>query len=123
MAETSAELTNRLSRIRPLITLEDKVGPAHTALLVVDMQNDFCSSDGHIATSGKDVSASQRIARRLPALLDRARQAGVLIVFVRNVYSTEYNHYLSDVWLEHAARKRDGGGTQIRFCAAELVGR
>jgi ureidoacrylate peracid hydrolase len=39
-------------------------------------------------------------------------------VFVRNIYSTDNNLYLSDSWLEHAARRRKGGYTSIPVCAA-----
>lgn len=118
MSETTQEIAARLSRVRPLVTLEEKVAPAHTAVLVIDMQNDFCSPDGHIAKSGRDISASHHVASKLPDMLATARQAGALVVFVRNIYSTEHNHYLSDVWLDHAAQKRDGGGTRTPFCAA-----
>jgi ureidoacrylate peracid hydrolase len=85
---------------------------------VIDMQNDFCASDGLVAKSGRDVSAAQEMATRLPDLIAAARAAGVLVVFVRNVYSSDKNFYLSDVWLEQAARKQGGGYTSIPVCAA-----
>jgi nicotinamidase-related amidase len=75
------------------------------------MQNDFCPLEGHIAKLGRNISVAQQVAQALPEVLSTARQAGVLVIFVRNVYSTKQNHYLSDVWLEQAARKRGGGGT------------
>ena len=40
-----------------LRTLSDRLGPAHTALIVVDMQNDFCAPGGYVANLGRDVSA------------------------------------------------------------------
>lgn len=58
------------------------------------------------------------MAHELPQLLKAARDAGVFVVFVRNVYTTDNNFYLSDVWLEQAARKRQGGYTRIPVCAA-----
>jgi ureidoacrylate peracid hydrolase len=120
VTDNAQEIASRLSRVRPLVSLEEKVAPAHTAVLVIDMQNDFCSPQGHIAKSGRDISASHRVAARLPDMLARARKAGALVVFVRNIYSTEHNHYLSDVWLDHAAHKR--GGTRTPFCAADSWG-
>jgi ureidoacrylate peracid hydrolase len=122
LADNAQDIAVRLSRVRLLATLEEKVAPAHTAILVIDMQNDFCSPNGHIAKSGRDISASHRVAARLPGMLTRAREAGALVIFVRNIYSTEHNHYLSDVWLDHAAHKRDGGGTRTPFCAADSWG-
>lgn len=106
----------RTTRIVPLQTLAEKVEPAHTALLVVDMMNAFCSPDGHAAKVGRNIAECQVVAARLPAFLDDARKAGVLVIFVRNVYSTEANFYLSDVWLDHAERKRAGRGSREPIC-------
>jgi len=109
-------VASRLAHVRPLGSLAEKVDPAHTALLIIDMQNDFCAPGGLVSKDGRDLSAAQATAKRLPAFIEAARQAGVLVVFVRNVYTTERNFYLSDVWLEQAARKRAGGYTRIPVC-------
>jgi ureidoacrylate peracid hydrolase len=104
---------------RPLLTtLDEKVRPEHTALLVVDVQNDFCAPGGMMDKEGHDLRDVQEMAGALPRLLESARAAGVLVVFVRNVYSTEENHYLSDVWLEQASRRRAGSYTVRPVCAA-----
>ena len=39
-----------------LTTLQEQLLPQHSALLVIDMQNDFVASDGKMATFGFDVS-------------------------------------------------------------------
>src|SRR5262249_39362116 len=83
---------------------------------VVDMQNDFCAPGGLVSKDGRDISAALEMAGRLPAFIDAARKAGVLVVFIRCVYTTENNAYLSDAWLEQAARKREGGYTRIPVC-------
>ena len=111
------EIARRLASRDLLDTLEAKVRPAHTALLVIDMQNDFCASGGLVSKDGRDLGEAQRMAKRLPAFIDAARRAGVLPVFVRCVYSVEGNPYLSDAWLEQAARERKGGYTSIPVCA------
>jgi ureidoacrylate peracid hydrolase len=103
----------------PLATLAEKVDPRHAALVVVDVLNDFCADGGAMAREGLDVSHAQEAAARLPELIDAARNAGVLPVFVRNVYSTEGNHYLSDVWLEQAARRRKGSYTERAVCTPD----
>lgn len=103
---------------RPLLVgLEQKIGPKHTALVVIDVQNDFCAPGGMMAREGNDLGAVQAMAEALPRALTAARTAGALVVFVRNVYSTEANHYLSDVWLEQAARQRKGSYTLAPVCA------
>jgi ureidoacrylate peracid hydrolase len=105
---------------RPLLdSLEKKVAGGHTALVIVDMQNDFCAPGGMMDREGNDLTAVQTMASRLPGLIADARAAGVLVVFVRNVYSTEANHYLSDVWLEQAARQRRGSYTVSPVCAPD----
>jgi ureidoacrylate peracid hydrolase len=122
------EIAARLSHIRPLITLREKIDPSRAALIVVDMQNDFCAVGGMMSTEGFDVSEVQKTASRLPALLSAARSAGALVVFVRNIYSTKLefssggenkpaNMYLSDSWLEQAARTRKGSYTRRQVCA------
>lgn len=115
-AQEDLEVAGRIAHVKPLGTLADKVRPAHTALLVIDMQNDFCASGGLISKDGRDISAAQALGERLPAFITSARAAGVMIVFIRCVYTTERNFYLSDVWLEQAARKRKGGYTRIPVC-------
>ena len=106
----------RLAHIAPLGSLREKVDPSHAALIVIDMQNDFCARGGLVDKGGRDVSAVQDMARHLPALIESARKAGALVIFVRSVYTTDDNRYLSDVWLEQAARKQGGGYTQTPVC-------
>src|SRR5215218_2720365 len=114
--EEDLEVAARLARVRPLGSVREKVQPPHTALLVIDMQNDFCADGGLVSKDGRDVSVAQNMAKRLPAFIAAAREAGVMIVFIRSLYSTDRNVYLSDVWLEQAARKREGGYTRIPVC-------
>lgn len=60
-----------------------RLDPRSTALLVIDMQRDFCAPGGYAAHAGMDVS---RLASPVPAirrLLDAARAAGLLIVHTR----------------------------------------
>jgi ureidoacrylate peracid hydrolase len=116
-SETDFDVAARLAHVEPLVTLEKKVRPGHTALIVIDMQNDFIAPGGLVGRSGRDVTAAQELAERLPAFIATARRAGVLVVFVRNVYSTERNLYLTDAWLEQAARKQAGGYTRFSVCA------
>jgi ureidoacrylate peracid hydrolase len=41
----------------------------------------------------------------------------VFVVFLRNIYSTPANWYLSDAWLEQAERRRGGSYTEHEVCA------
>jgi ureidoacrylate peracid hydrolase len=105
-----------LYHVPPLRTLKEKLAPTHTALLVVDVLNDFCAPGGTMDQEGLDVSGPRDAAARIPKLLEAARAVGVLPVFVRNVYSTPANHYLSAVWLEQAERRRQGSYTLRPVC-------
>jgi ureidoacrylate peracid hydrolase len=55
---------------------------ARTAVLVVDMQNDFCHTDGWLAGIGVDISGAQAPISVLAALLPRLRSQGVPVVWV-----------------------------------------
>lgn len=54
-----------------------------TALLVIDMQNDFCSLGGWGDRKGFDVSQTQRPIQPLKTLLERLRQTPVTIIHTR----------------------------------------
>lgn len=97
---------------------DEKVHPTHTAVLVVDMQNDFCSADGAYAKSipGLDLSEIDEMVPRLSGLLDAARTQGVPVIYITAIYNTNDNRYLSPVWLEHAERRRQGLYTSIPLC-------
>lgn len=111
-----------LSRVPPLWSLAEKVAPAHTALVVVDVQNDFCSPEGMMSAEGLDVGSAVSTAERLAGFVAAARRAGVLVVFVRSVLSSEDNRYLSDVILEQATRRRAGSYTLRPVCVEGSFG-
>jgi ureidoacrylate peracid hydrolase len=73
-----------------LSTLEQKVLPAHAALLVVDVQNDFVADGGFFDKIGADVKTIQRAIPPLVQLIDCARQAGVLVIFIQAIYDPQY---------------------------------
>jgi ureidoacrylate peracid hydrolase len=118
-SDTPFETAARLSHRPLLVGLEQKVTAGHTALIVIDVQNDFCAPGGMMDKEGNDLASVQRMAGALPRLIGEARAAGALVVFVRNVYSTGGNHYLSDVWLEQAARRRKGSYTEWPVCGPD----
>ena len=67
-----------------LTTLDEKIAPAHTAVVVIDMQNDFCDPQGFVATKrGTDLTDTRAIIPKLIKLLDAARKAKVKVVLVQ----------------------------------------
>ncbi|HEY8692074.1 MAG TPA: isochorismatase family cysteine hydrolase [Chloroflexota bacterium] len=69
------------------VTLEELVDTKTTALVVVDMQNDFCHSEGALARNRQSPVLIQAMAPRLRALLASARETGTSIVHVRTHHS------------------------------------
>lgn len=75
--------------------------PTRCALILIDVQNDFCHPDGSLSKAGKDVSAAVTMLPRLKALVTTARTAFVPVIFVRTTHD-ETND--SVAWLNrHAA--------------------
>ena len=89
-----------------LRTLADKVRPEHCGILIVDVQNDFCAEGGAMHREGRDLSQVKAMVPRLARLIEAAQAAKVRCIWIRNVYNTGPNWYLSEVWLEHAQRRR-----------------
>jgi len=67
-----------------LNTLAEWIDPALCAVLVVDMQNDFCHPHGGGATRGRDCTSAQAIVPNISALLDAARGVGAPIFYCLN---------------------------------------
>src|SRR4051794_16782092 len=67
-------------------TSQNLLNPRSTALLVIDVQNDFCASSGVLARSGRDVTAIQRAVAQLSTLVEFCRKKKVPIVFTQLVY-------------------------------------
>ena len=74
-----------------LTTLEEQLLPEHSALLLVDMQNDFVSSEGKMAAFGFDVSMVQEIAPTLTEFLKEARKLGIFTVHTRVINDAAQN--------------------------------
>lgn len=64
--------------------LEELVDPAHTALLLIDMQRDFVEADGVFGRLGIDVSMYLESMPKLVGLLEKARRASVLVIHIQN---------------------------------------
>lgn len=59
------------------------MNPAHTALILIDMQRDFLDPGGYAATAGLDVSALRSPIPAIQNLLGAARRLGMLVVHTR----------------------------------------
>jgi ureidoacrylate peracid hydrolase len=93
------------------VRLDELVRPQRAALVIVDMQNDFCHPEGAEAVIGADVRMVGEMAPRLLSFLAEARSVGTRIILVRTHHSPWTN---SNVW------EARGGGrhtrSEVRVC-------
>jgi nicotinamidase-related amidase len=59
------------------------INPEHTAVLVIDMQNDLCQPDGYFGRRGSDISITRGIVLPLAKFLEEARSVGVKIIYLQ----------------------------------------
>jgi ureidoacrylate peracid hydrolase len=88
------------NNVRPerLVNFSAKVEPVkidlnRTAVIVVDMQNDFCSKGGLLDALGVDFSIIQSIVPQIRTVLAAARKTGLKIIYLQMAYKSD----LSDV--------------------------
>lgn len=71
-----------------LKSIREMADPAHSALIIIDPQHDFCSERGAMAQRfGFDMKEIREAVPRLNAFIETCRKAGVLVVWVREVFS------------------------------------
>ncbi|MFC1495037.1 cysteine hydrolase family protein [Thermodesulfobacteriota bacterium] len=81
--------------------LRVKLNPESTALLIIDMQKDFCCEGGSFHRRGFDVKPAQRLAGRLNSFLEEARKILKHIIHLKMMKVPELN---SPVINEHYIR-------------------
>jgi ureidoacrylate peracid hydrolase len=89
------------------------IDPERTAVLVVDMQNDFGAVGGMLHRAGIDISGITAAVSATRGLLSAAREAGIPVVYLR----MEHEPDLSDIgpadgphWIKHSG---DGVGDTV----------
>ena len=90
---------------------DGRLEPQHTALLVIDLQEDFLSPTGYFARKGYDPSPLRAILPKVNSLIAAARAAGVTIVYTRQGYRTD----MADMTAYETWRRKRAGldGTDV----------
>lgn len=84
--------------------LSFRLNAATTAVVVVDMQNDFASPGGMFDRAGIDITGIRAIVPNVRAVLAAARAAGLTIVFLKMGFSPDLmdaGYPSSPTWLKH----------------------
>jgi ureidoacrylate peracid hydrolase len=76
-------------------TLPELIRPANTAVIVVDVQNDFCRAEGALGQAGQPTGAAMEMIPNLQALLAAARAAGTHVVFIQTIHEAATD---SEAW-------------------------
>jgi nicotinamidase-related amidase len=81
------------------------IAPETTALVVIDMQRDFCEVGGYVSSMGYDVAPARALIPRIQAVLAAVRTWGGLVVHTREGHRSD----LSDLPSQKRFRSANGG--------------
>lgn len=80
------------------------IDPARTAVIVVDMQNDFGAEGGMFARAGIDIAPIRKAIEPTKAVLTAARGAGVKVVYLKMEFHPDLSNAgpsESPNWIKH----------------------
>jgi nicotinamidase-related amidase len=93
---------NQLPQV--LTTLREKVAPAHTAVLAIDMVNDFLDPAGKTPTrAGRPLDGARAAIGPMKEVLDRSRDVGAGVVYVQHTTMADGSSS-SGPWIDARSR-------------------
>jgi nicotinamidase-related amidase len=75
-----------------LRTLGEQIAPEHTAVVLIDIQNDFCDEKGVFPRRGGGIGPITVALPKMAALLGEARKSGSLIVHIHAEYGLRFRN-------------------------------
>ena len=88
--QAADNVTGAAADIRSGLLAEVLESPGRVAVIVIDMQRDFCSPTGAFAKAGFDIGANLRIVEPANAFVETLRTAGALVVWIRQLASPRH---------------------------------
>lgn len=86
------------------LDLQETIKPEVSALIIIDMQNDFCSNGGHYDKYGKNIDDMENIIPNLSRLIHHARERGILVIYIQNTQISS-GAYLSPSTIAHMLKR------------------
>ncbi len=101
------------------VTLEAKpepiaIDPARSAIIVVDMENDFAAKGGMFDRAGLDISGAQKAIGPTAKVLAAARQAGLKIIYLKMGYRPDLSDLGGTDSVNRTRHLRFGVGQKIQ---------
>ena len=90
------------------------IDPARTAMLVVDMQNDFGAKGGLFHRAGIDISGIQKVISPISQVLASARNAGVKIIYLKMGFRPDLSDLGGPDSVNRVRHLRFGVGQTVR---------
>ncbi|WP_161949648.1 cysteine hydrolase family protein [Bacillus dakarensis] len=91
--------------------MKNHLDPKETALILVDIQNDFCHEDGICAQRGRNVTGAQAIIPNVELLIENANALSVPVIFIQ---MTQTEHTVSDAWSNRP--RKEGYAHPLEVC-------
>src|SRR6266446_4362951 len=101
------------------VTLEAKpepiaINPARSAVIVVDIENDFAAKGGMFDRAGADISGAQKAIAPTAKVLATARQAGIKIIYLKMGYRADLSELGAPDSVNRTRHLKFGVGQTIR---------
>lgn len=81
------------------VTLGQVLDPTHTAVVVVDVQNDMCAEGGLLHKLGRDLGPFGLMVDNVQMLLASARKVKVRVIYLENTALPDYSN-ISGPWMK-----------------------
>jgi len=93
--------------------------PKRSAVIVVDMQNGYCSPGGYFSHLGVDLSPFERVVGAISNVVSISREAGMQIVWLQNGWDAQ----LKEAGGPHSVNQLKGNSLRLMRERSELRGK